>query len=92
MCVSVCLFTGRESRRQNLIYVETFKNSDSHLIETCEALNTTDEKAQNLLVRWPKTLLKLVYYIKEVVLFCDEMWGNPINIQISAIQNTELMF
>ena len=57
--------------------------------ETCEALNTSDEKAQNLLVRWPK---KLVYYITEVVLFCDEMWGNPINIHISAVQNTELMF
>ena len=60
--------------------------------ETCEALNTTDEKAQNLLVRWPETLLKLVYCITEVVLFCGEMWGNPINIHISAIQNTELMF
>ena len=66
--------------------MEKFKNSNSQLISNrsllCKALNTTDEKAQNLLVTM----------ITKVVLFSDEMWCNLINIHISAIPNAELMF
>ena len=69
---------------KDLICVEKCKNYNSQLISNrsllCEALNTTDEKAENL--------LSPDHYVSRN---CADIC-NLSNIHISAIKNAELMF